>query len=151
MTRVPPLLYQGRIQSSNRVERKPSNSQMSPTFRGSSLILNSLTMSLVDSLPSTPPFLPHRLDTSNKPDVSPGTHTPPIKTTTNTVPHLSQPQLQAAASIPSSPASGLNIPGAYPREKSGTSVGMSGPAVIQSAAETARSYLPTGLVSSSRT
>ena len=108
-------------------------------------------MSLVDSLPSTPPFHPHRLDTSNKLDVSPGTHTPPIKTTTNTVPHLTQPQLQAAASIPSSPASGLNIPGAYPREKSGTSVGMSASAAIQSAAETARSYLPTGLVNYSRT
>jgi hypothetical protein len=108
-------------------------------------------MSLVDSHPPIPQLSPLRVDIPHNPDLSPGMHTPPIKTTTNTVPHSTQPQSPAAASIPSTP--GLDIPGAYPREESGTSARMSAStsAARQSASETTRSHLSAGLASNLRT
>jgi hypothetical protein len=73
--------------------------------------------SLVDSRPTaspTPPIVDYPAqpvdNASSYPDINPHTYSPPIKTTTNTVP----PAPQSAASNPSTP--GLDIPGAYPRE-----------------------------------
>jgi hypothetical protein len=92
-------------------------------FRGHAYIHFGFQMaSLVDSRPnssSTPP-----IHYSASPSY-PGTYSPPIKTTTNALPPAPQSQPQMATSIPTTP--GLEIPGAFPREKNTISPETSGP------------------------
>ena len=123
------------------LESNPSNSTISAAVRG--YFLNSMA-SLVDSRPTLSPTPP--IDTSHypalpvdnpssHPDINPGAYSPPIKTTTNTLP----PAPQSAASNPSSP--GLEIPGAYPREPregASASTGATGPGQKQNIPEMSR-------------
>ncbi|KAI0266495.1 hypothetical protein BC834DRAFT_131866 [Gloeopeniophorella convolvens] len=87
----------------------------------------------------------------------PGSHTPPIQTTTNTMPLTAPPPAPAGAanaSVASTP--GVDVPGAFPKEEGGGSLsGVMDSArqylpdqnTLKQAGETARSYLPAGLAS----